>query len=213
MSYTVIIPSKNAYNLAKCVDAIRQKDNVERIIVIDDGLAYYPLDVEVIPGVEPFCFARNVNLGIRAAGDSDCLLLNDDALLETNGGFTAMSQMSYGWGILAPRTNVSGNPNQTRKHVEDVWEEPKRCLPFLCVYIPRSTFEAVGLLDEQFVGYGGEDSDFCHRARLARLRLGIFSGCYVDHASLTPTFRKASNCAGDTAIADKIMREKWGVRA
>ena len=35
-----------------------------------------------LEGVKPFIFARNCNLGIRAAGSDDVVLLNDDALLE-----------------------------------------------------------------------------------------------------------------------------------
>ena len=39
--------------------------------------------------MKPFVFARNVNLGIEAAGDADVILMNDDATqLRTPYGFT-----------------------------------------------------------------------------------------------------------------------------
>lgn len=217
MSFSIIIPSRKAENLVPCVEAILRNEpelSPEKIIVIDDGAKAGAEDrlpgLTWITGVAPFIFARNVNLGILFAKD-DVILLNDDAQLQTMLGFTKMSEASEGWGIVAPRTNVSGNPNQMRQHTDcAVWEEHKRAVPFLCVYIPRATINTVGLLDEQFIGYGGEDSDYCHRTRLEGLKLGISGGCFVDHLSLCPTFRKSSQSPGDTAIADKIMRDKWG---
>ena len=71
-SYTIIIPSAKAANVARCVAAIREHRSLARIIVVADGIpaAERPAlpGVEWIEGARPFCFARNINLGIRFCG-------------------------------------------------------------------------------------------------------------------------------------------------
>jgi len=185
----------------------------ERIIVVDDGAragaeSLLP-DVTWIEGKKPFCYARNCNLALSEI-EGDAILLNDDAILQTPGGFSAMSQASEGWGILGPITNSSGNPNQLH-HYHDgmVHDEPSRCLPFICAYITANTLHKVGLLDETFDAYGYEDMDLCRRTRMAGLKVGIFDGCFVDHLSLKSTFANSEfgrNCAPGQA---QYLR-KWG---
>lgn len=217
MIFSVIIPSKNADNLARCVEAVlccEPELDPRRIVVIDDGARENSAvqGVTWITGIKPFVFARNCNLGIIYSGTSDVILLNDDALLQTVGGLSAMAEASQGWGVVSAATNNSGNQNQCQRLAPDaVFEERDRTLAFICVYIPRVTIATVGLLDERFTGYGSEDDDYCHRAKLSGLKLGIFGGCFVDHLSLPSTFRGASRAAGNTAVGRKLFREKWGV--
>ena len=131
MSFSVIIPSRNAANLVACVDQIRLFEGYGcRIIVVDDGLnlteannrsgagCYFcdSGDCLKIPGVKPFIFARNVNLGIKAAGADDVILLNDDALLQSKSGFTWLSGKTQTgeYDIVSATTNLAGNPAQQR---------------------------------------------------------------------------------------------------
>ena len=79
---------------------------------------------------------------------------------------------------------------------------------FVCVYIPRATLNTVGLLDEDYTAYGSEDDDYCYRCRKAGLRIGIFDGCFVNHAKLHSTFRGDSAC--DIAPGIEIFRRKHG---
>ena len=37
--------------------------------------------------------------------------------------------------------------------------------------------------------YGGEDDDYCYRARQAGQTIGVFEECVVDHSKLKSTFR------------------------
>src|ERR1051326_1988309 len=88
VSLSVIIPSRTATNLVPCITAIGERDPEVRIIVVDDGLEMSQelrklFPTQFLAGVKPFVFARNVNLGIHAAGTDDVILLNDDALLKT----------------------------------------------------------------------------------------------------------------------------------
>src|SRR3954468_22561579 len=94
MSLSVIIPSRNSDNLEPCVLSIRAAGEDCRIIVIDDGLSRRPPGCEYLDGIKPFVYSRNVNRGINAAGTDDCIVTNDDALLESAGGFAAMQRAS-----------------------------------------------------------------------------------------------------------------------
>src|ERR1039458_2855852 len=159
MSFSIVIPSRNIANLTACVAAIRKSGETARVIVVNDGIhwdtgwdeASEP-EVYVEQGVKPFSFAANVNLGIRAAGRDNVLILNDDALLETPRGFSLMVEhlgcAAEGWGILACSTNVTGYPLQQRRPCPN--QRRLREVPFAAfigVLIPRRTIDVVGLLD------------------------------------------------------------------
>ena len=221
--FSIIIPSKNAYNLTSCIRAIREAGETARIIVVDDGVDWSRSlalfgegtapnnGIRILPGISPFCFSVNVNIGIRAAGEDDVILLNDDALLKTPRGFEALaSRAREPYGIVAAACDTVGNPNQFRSWQPNVRNEPRMAC-FVCVYIPRSTINAIGLLDERFVGYGLDDDDYCLRVRQAGLKIGIFDGCYVDHSSLKSSFRGESGAGGDFKPNMRLFIEKWGV--
>jgi GT2 family glycosyltransferase len=248
---SVIIPSRNAANLVPCVEAVRKCEPGVRIIVVDDGIdATVDQESKIatamcpnggyFPGVKPFVFARNCNLGIKAAGPQgqygepltrqllpgeiqgdDVILLNDDALLETLCGFTAMQRAAVEhpeFGVISASTNLAGNPDQHRivtvgtAGLRALGRTPGNSFPtvaFVCVLIPRRTIDSVGLLDEIFTSYGWEDNDYCRRVHLAGLKIGVFDGCFVDHSKLHSTFRGQPRNAGELAAGRKIYLEKW----
>lgn len=218
MKYSVVIPSKNAKNLQACTEAVRRNEPDAPIVVVDDGLmnVVVPMLVKFKPGVSPFVYARNINIGIRAAIEDEpdvdgVVLLNDDALLETPRGFAIMAEATVwhpDYGIIGATTKVTGNRNQFPKGI-GLRDEP-RMVTFICVYIPRSTIERVGLLDEEFIHYGYEDDSYCLRVRRAGLKIGIHDGCYVDHGSLTSTFRGDPHTAADLRRNREIFIRKWG---
>jgi hypothetical protein len=242
MKFSIVIPSKTISNLIPCVHAIREAGEKARIITVWDGdpksecrpLAcrdYQP--VESMWGVKPFVFARNVNLGIQAADSDDVVILNDDALLVTSGGFTSLAEASTAhpeYGVIAATTLHTGNPNQWPQlsgqprtipnfapgkteipapQAPGLRDEPYMVC-FIAVYVPRRTIEVVGLLDERFVGYGYEDTDYCVRVRRAGLKLGIHDGCFVDHGSLVSTFRGSPTTSGDLGPNLALFVVKWG---
>lgn len=207
MSWAVIIPSRNAKNLSACLAALYSCEPEARVIVVDDGLAERPEGPRYLRGIKPFVFAHNCNLGMSIAGPADVILLNDDAQLETPGGFTAMAQAAAGYGAVSAVTNCAGNPEQFQRPGGGV--RGTENLAFVCVFIPRTTIDSVGLLDGRFVTYGWEDTDYCRRIRNAGMKLGIFDGCFVDHRHLESTFRKG-NGAGDIEPGRRIYLDKWG---
>lgn len=216
--FSVIIPSKTDRNLGACVAGIRAAGENCRIVVVDDfgGPArfllpeYEPVDWQT--GVKPFIFSRNVNIGINASWRDDVILLNDDAILRTHGGFTAMYRAARDhpeYGVISATTNLAGNPAQQPQAEAGIRLEP-RSVAFVCVLVRRHVIETVGLLDERFTAYGWEDNDYCRRVRNAGLKIGIFDGCYVDHGSLRSTFRGHPRAAGSVAAGEAIYRDKWG---
>lgn len=223
MNFSVIIPSKNADNLLPCIIAIKSMGETARIIVVDDGVDWKRIGIAsdglmITKGVKPFVFARNLNIGIQAAGDDDVIVLNDDALLRTELGFTKLAEQAArgNIGLIAASCDTVGNPNQFRKiQYADCGRcrsEP-RMVCFVCVYIPRSTINAVGLLDERYVDYGLDDDDYCLEVRRQYLNIGVFDGCFVDHGSMPSSFRtpSATNQGQCNFLLNmKRFIEKWG---
>ena len=229
MAFAVVIPSKSAVNLVPCVQAIRAAGETCRIIVVDDGVDWPAAEKMMHPdlpegvhqmwpdtfaheGVKPFVFARNINLGILAAGEDDVILLNDDALLKTPQGFSLLASASRAcpeYGIIAAACDTVGNPNQFRRAGGALRDEP-RMVCFVCVYIPRRVIETVGLLDERYVDYGLDDDDYSFRVRAAGLKIGILDGCFVDHASLKSSYRTTAPGAGNFIANMRRFIEKWG---
>ena len=237
MAYSIVIPSRNIANLTACVGALRAAGETGRVMWVDDYDGPRDLPQRVlghrclhVSGEKPFCFARNINIGIRAADGDDVLILNDDAILETVGGFRWMvalmeDPLAAQYGILACSTNVTGYPAQQRRGIiaaDGVTVESLiRCVDFaafVAVLIPRRTIDLVGLLDERFGGpgvYGGEDVDYCLRVQEAGLKVGVSDFCFVDHSKLASTFRPAhpeNRAGGDIRESNRIGIKKWGDR-
>lgn len=212
MSYSVIVLSRNSWNLYACVGSVREREErYVRVIHVDDGCTDLLAGVETVAGIKPFCFSRNANLGIAAAGRDDVVLLNDDALLETGGGFSLLESAAKErpeYGLIAASCNNVGNRNQLR--VGNGLRDEPRMVCFVCVYIPRATIDAVGLLDEGFKGYGMEDDDYCLRVRNAGLKIAVHDGCFVDHSKLHSSFRGPAGNGGDYRPNLEIFKAKWG---
>jgi hypothetical protein len=111
---------------------------------------------------------------------------------------------------VSPACNNVGNQNQWRQTGDRIRQESRQ-ICFICVLIPRRTIDTVGMLDERFVGYGMDDDDYSLRVRKAGLKLGIYDGCFVDHSSLTSSFRGPAGAGGDFLPNMKLFIEKWGV--
>lgn len=208
---SVVIPTKTLSNFRVCAKSVRQHEPRAQVICVDDGLAARVADYQYVDGAKPFCFSRNVNIGIKAAGDDDVIVLNDDAILKTSGGFSllqATAEARSEFGIIGATTNLVGNVNQ---HPKDIGlREDPRMVCFIAVLIPRRTIETVGMLDEEFIGYGFEDDSYCLRTRRAGLKIGIHDGCFVDHASLRSTFRGDPKTPGKLEVGRQIFINKYG---
>jgi GT2 family glycosyltransferase len=219
MNFSVVIPSRNPANLIPCVRSLLAAEPAmapEQIIVVDDGAragaeASLP-EVRWVTGITPFIFARNVNLGIAAAW-RNVVLLNDDACLITPRGFSMLAEET------ARRSDVGicsagirgavGNPRQIASATGSFRYEPT-AIAFVCVFLPWSTYTALGPLDECFVGYGFEDNDYCTRITSAGLKIGVWDGCIVDHANHPSSFRSRPDITALFEQNRQLYRSKWG---
>lgn len=224
MAFSIVIPSRNATNLVPCVKAIRDAGETARVIVVDDGVDWNAA-ASMIPGlhlfkrelgVKPFVFSRNINIGIRSAGTDDVILLNDDALLKTPMGFTALAKVAEEnpeYGVIGAVTNLTGQPLQMPRTGPGSGLRSVGHIAYVCVYVPRRTVDnpAIGLLDERYcLDYGCDDRDQCEAVNRAGLKVGVFDGCYVDHGSLTSTFRGDPKAPRSFAKNYQLLMEKWG---
>ena len=217
--FSIIIPSKSATNLIPCIRAIREAGQTARIIVVDDGLdydislrAWIAKECVLVPGQKRFVFARNVNIGIRAAGEDDVIILNDDALLKDRIGFSKLAlahQDNPGYGCIGAVTNLTGQPLQ-QPQGKGLREVPH--IAFVCVFIPRTTINQIGLLDERYcLDYGVEDRDYCEAITRAGLKVGVLDTCFVDHGSLTSTYRGHPESPKSFAQNYELFKAKWGI--
>ena len=181
--------------------------------------------LDIVEGIKPFVFSRNINMGIRAVRNDDVVLLNDDALLATAPGnpqtatfraLEAACELHPEIGIIGATTNLTGQPLQQPQRIG------LRIVPhfaFVCVYIPRRTIELVGMLDERYnvPGYGSdptvagacEDRDYCLSVQNAGLKCVVHDFVYVDHGSLRSTFRGDPKTGGDFSGNLALLKEKW----
>jgi GT2 family glycosyltransferase len=221
--FAVVVLSKNPRNLIACCDAAwTREDTRTPIVIVDDGLepnedhrrSFDRWDAERCPiwvkGKKPFCYSVNANIGIRKVPNHDVILLNDDALLKSIGGFSELARAANDrsdLGLISATMNNVGNPNQLPRKIG--LRREARMVCFVCVYIPRRTINLIGLLDEDFKCYSHQDDDYCVRVRKAGLGIGIHDGCYVDHGSLQSTFRGPGGTA-ELQTGARIFKEKWG---
>jgi GT2 family glycosyltransferase len=219
MNFTAVIPSANPANLISCVRSLLAAEpelSPQEIIVVDDGAragaeASLPA-VHWITGITPFIFARNSNLGITMAG-RDVVLMNDDANLITPRGFSLLAEETLRRAEIgvcsAGVRGAVGNPKQIAAAVPSFRYEP-RTIAFVCVFLPWRTYSTLGPLDERFVGYGFEDNDYCKRVTDAGLKIGIWDGCVVEHATHPSVFRTRPNIMALFEQNRQLYRSKWG---
>jgi glycosyltransferase involved in cell wall biosynthesis len=214
--YSVVILSAKIANVIRCMAAIRKHELPASIFVVSDGISKDDqaavADVNWMDAPRPFCFARNANLGIQAAGKADVLLCNDDALLATPEGFDRMQEASLFFDIVSATVRGRCGCPQQKILRSGTWPEPK-FFAFMCAYLTRRAIEIIGLFDERFLGGMCEDNDYCHRAIKARLRLGICGDAVVDHDRAYCTFARRADYTQTLAENRSRYRDKWGVRA
>jgi GT2 family glycosyltransferase len=234
MSYSIVILSKSRSNLAACLEALTKCEPLARVITVDDfeepltpydSLSYPAggiINWQLVKGEKPFIFARNANIGIRAAGADDVILLNDDAILQTPGGFDLMEKAAHSaegvrYGVISAFIlGGAAAPDQIADRLKlaeftpaALWRCKHHMLAFICVYIRREVLEAVGELDERYIGYGYDDDDYCLRIRRLGLQLGV-CGCLVEHGSLPSTFRGRGVATVTLEQNYRIFCDKWG---
>ena len=209
---TVVVPSKWPDIFEGCRSNLgRYIPGASKILVRDGDAIDPPEGWTTLQGSKPFCYARNVNLGIQAC-DTDVLLLNDDCQFSQTGVLHTLGSVFLRHpdiSILSP--NVDGVANGVFQAVLPV-EETNHFLSFVCVLIRRAVFDKIGLLDERYTGYGVEDVDFCRRAQAAGFKLAITSMVTVSHKQASSSFSREPDKEKKYELARRLYVEKWGSR-
>lgn len=153
-------------------------------------------------------FPATANVGIRASGDRDVILLNSDTLVPP-GWIERLAEAAYSAADIGSATPLSNDatifsyphedapnpvPDQTatnqldrlarRANGASVVDVPTA--HGFCVYLRRDCITSVGLLRDDLFAQGyGEENDFCIRARHLGWRHVAASGIFVGHVGAT----------------------------
>ena len=174
-------------------------------------------------------FAAANNQGLAIATGDYLVLLNNDTYV-TPGWTRTLSkhlQRDQTIGLIGPVTNNIGNEAKidilytnmsemliksaayTRRHIGRL--TPLRTAAFFCVMMARTTFEAIGPLDEAFGRGFFEDDDYCRRIEKAGLRVVCAEDVFVHH-NLSASFDQLNQKERQKLFEEnkKIYEAKWG---
>lgn len=208
----------------RCVESARALATLgaPEIVLVDNGstaaesAALAGLRADVLLSYPTMLgFAAAMNAGVAAAsGEIVCLLNNDAAWTQRGWDARLVSVLDAypGLTVVAPTASYAAHPDQQADGPavghQDVLETDT--LRFVAVLMRRSTWAAVGGLDERF-GLGNyEDDDFCLRARLLGGRLLIDPAVWVAHAG-HQTMLRLDDFDGLLATNRRLFCEKWSI--
>jgi len=203
--YAVVVLNRYPELAKKFIESIRTThDPMPSIVVVRDrNDAIYGDGVKVIDGRLPFVFAANANLGIQYYADRDVFLCNDDIEIMEKDFFPSLHAISGVYpqcGIISPLVKGGlGNKIQEYYCKEELWKDRPNevttttTLHFPCVLIKRKMIRRIGLLDENFAGYGFEDLDYCIRAIRGGFWTMVTQQLYVKHGDGSEGFNRGKN--------------------
>jgi hypothetical protein len=229
MAYTVIIPNRYR-DLAKlCLSSLRNFSRIPvRIIIVADGhRESYGCEMVPYPDKEKFCFAKAMNLGIKAAPETnDIVLMNDDVAILEMGTLDRLAEIPMNHqeiGIISPMIMGHVGCSVQRWHSAGLIWKPGDTLCYVhgmtpvcfpCVWISRKMISQIGLLDESFTGYGGEDVEYCLRARAAGWRTAVSREIVVQHGSGGPQLAEGRGITWSLSFSRRYPEPNpcWGRR-
>lgn len=186
--------------------------------------------LKCVPNGANLGFSAGNNRGIAAARGDYLVILNNDTVV-TRGWLLTMFrhfQRNPKLGLLGSVTNNIGNEARidtisytsleempraakpyTLTHLADLY--PLRTAAFFCVMLPRSVWNAVGTLDENYGRGFFEDDDYCRRVEQAGWEIGCAEDVFIHH-HLSATFNQVLP-AEKQALFEKnkqYYESKWG---
>ncbi len=216
---TIIVPVFNAYaETRNCLESLAKVVDFEkaRVLILDDAST----DGRVRPLLEEFSqrdgidlishqknmgYTANINVGVKAAGNDDVILLNSDTIV-TPGFVEGLQRAVYAKNKVGTATAMGDNAgafsfpifNEANPkpegvsyddHAAAILNSTKECHPVavptgsgFCFYIRRALINEIGLFDEEAFPRGyGEENDFCMRGLRAGWGHVISPYAYVFH--------------------------------
>lgn len=213
--YTVVIPNRFPDIIQPFLQSVRDyipQPYPRIIIVANEHENDYGFEMIKYP-YDKFQYAKAVNIGILAAGTDDVFLMNDDIVLLNQHFFRRMSAIAHQYpqvGILSPLVK-GGVGNQTQYWYKKnlYWRDHERikhvagdvpvCFP--CVLIKRELINDIGLLNEKIKGYGGDDVEYCLRARANDWKTSVTSLLVVQHGDGGPELNTGRGKTWSTSFA------------
>ena len=195
---------------------------------LDEVAGLHP-NVRVLRNAENRGFPAATNQALAAAEGSLLVLLNNDVLV-TSGWLSRLADHVERRGdcLVGPVTNRIGNEAEiavdygTWRELRDFARDraarhagatfPIPTLTMFCLAMPRSVYERLGPLDEQF-GVGTlEDDDYSMRARREGLALLCAPDVFVHHFGESSFGALVASGRRDAILAENRRRfaEKWG---
>lgn len=154
--------------------------------------------------MELFNYSKANNLALRNCS-GDVVLLNDDTEV-TEGWLEKLKEDSRGVALTGAHTGFqrSGNPQMWGKGPSRVTNYP---INMFCAYIPSRLRSVVGLLDEEFCYYGGEDVDYSCRSLLNGFPL-VISSAFIIHKDNQSFKSNKDLLIGES---NKVILDKYGI--
>lgn len=222
MKYSIVIPTYNHCDdlLHPCIEAILKYSIVTDIELIisangcKDNTFEYLGDlktkfislglkdnIKIAWSDKALGFAKATNAGIKLATTDKIVLLNNDAVL--------LDQPKNYW--LNILDSAFQNPKAAVSCVLNKYSPvTKRMFAiFFCVMIHRKVFDHIGLISEDYITGGHEDTDFCIRAEQAGYTIEqptemIWSPEAKLHVGVFPIYHK-----GEGTVHDMTLVPEW----
>ena len=188
--------------------------------------------VKLVALYDNFGFGGNINAGLKEVrDDNDVVILNNDVVITNPDVFQLLWEEAYSdpkVGIVSPiqlgrdgRIQAHGAGHTPFSQMGKTWsagELPvnqypglRECevVPFVCAFIKRDCWKAVGLFDEEFFAYF-EDSDYCLRAIYAGWKVGSLGSVSVLHTGPGSTAYRVAAPGELYRQSHEIFKRKWG---
>jgi len=211
---SIIIPTHNDREcVKKCIDSvIKYTDNYEIIFVLDDSVTFQK-ELEkygkVICVNNPYVFAHRVNTGIKNSKADYICILNDDTVVSKDWLVKMIkANKQLGVGLVGVKTRRQGCSN-CDAYLEGGSKYTNFTINMFATLIPRRVLDVVGLLDERFIYYGGEDEDYGLRVTRHGFK-NIVSDGYVYHKVGVGHSAEVGKLLIKT---NQVFKDKWGVLA
>lgn len=235
---SIIILTHNQLDFTKvCIESIRKYTNPEEyeLIVVDndstDGTKDWlrqQRNIKSIFNRRNLGFPKGCNQGIKIAGGTEILLLNNDTVVMAN-WLKNMRHALYSneqVGAVGPITNNCSDcqsittdytslydlekfAHSYNKSNPELWEDRLKLVGF-CLLIKREVVTKIGLLDEAFSPGNYEDDDYSIRMIKAGYRLILCKDTLIHHFGSVSFKQNPEKFTEVLRKNAEIFEEKWG---